>query len=74
MHAVNPGGKLLVIDKNEEKLGRLRLSPWEQWFQAGKVTEILRKLGAQCESKFISYADKKSPDGLFIAWEAVRCA
>ena len=69
LRILKPEGKLLIIDKNEKKLGGRKLPAWEQWFRGAKLIKMLKKLGAVGEYEFISYAHRTTPDGLFIAWK-----
>ena len=41
-----PGGTLVVIDKNKEKLGALEMPSWERWFDAQELTTILTRRSA----------------------------
>jgi len=69
---VKPGGRIVIIDKNAEQFGRLKTPQWEKWFHR---EEVERLLGASCRevsSRFISYWEDETPDGLFLAWLAVR--
>jgi ubiquinone/menaquinone biosynthesis C-methylase UbiE len=69
---VKPGGRIAVIDKNAEQWGRLETPEWEKWFTR---RELERMLGKHCRSVTslpISYWEDVAPDGLFLAWLAVR--
>jgi len=69
---VKPGGRIAVIDKNAEQWGRLETPEWEKWFTR---RELERMLGKHCRSVTslpISYWEDVPPDGLFLAWLAVR--
>ena len=68
---LNPGGKIIIIDKNVEFLGRMTMPVWEQWFNANKVCEWLEQYCMDVSVKEIGYEDKK-PDGLFLMWTGVR--
>lgn len=63
-----PGGKIIVIDKNKEALGRLEIAEWEVWFDLGELRNIMGKF---CEKvdvvRDISY-EGKTGDNLFAAW------
>jgi len=73
LRVLKPGGTLLIIDKNHERLGRLRLAEWEQWFDADEVAGLLRELGAAVRVvRDLPYADRDGRDGLFLAWVAVK--
>jgi len=66
------GGKIIIIDKNIEKLGKMKIDPWEQWFKAEDILEMLSKNKIKAEAKYITYENYKKPDGLFIAWEGKK--
>ena len=69
---VKPGGRIVIIDKNAEHWGRLATPEWERWF---KPKELERLLGRHCRevsSRYISYWEDVKPDGLFVAWTAVK--
>lgn len=69
---LKPGGKILIVDKNKAKLGKLKLEPWEQWFSPKEIIDILNRYGVEAKYKLISYDRNNKPDGLFIAWEGVK--
>lgn len=69
---LKPGGKLVIIDKNAEQWGRLDTPHWEKWFRQDELTRLLRRHCRQVESRPISYWEDVAPDGLFLAWLAVR--
>lgn len=61
------GGKILIIDKNISKLGKLKIAEWEQWFNANQVKDIMQNMGLKVEIKEnIPYENKQ--DGLFVGW------
>jgi ubiquinone/menaquinone biosynthesis C-methylase UbiE len=69
---LTPGGRLVVIDKNAEHAGRLKTPEWEKWFRRDELETLLRRHCGQVSSRFISYWEDVEPDGLFIAWLAVK--
>jgi malonyl-CoA O-methyltransferase len=69
---LKPGGRLVVIDKNAEHAGRLKTPEWEKWFRRDELETLLRRHCGQVSSRFISYWEDVEPDGLFIAWLAVK--
>jgi ubiquinone/menaquinone biosynthesis C-methylase UbiE len=69
---VRPGGRIVIIDKNAEHWGKLETPAWETWFKRGELERLLRRHCRQVESDFVSYWEDVPPDGLFIAWKAVR--
>jgi ubiquinone/menaquinone biosynthesis C-methylase UbiE len=69
---VKPGGRIAVIDKNAEHWGRLETPEWEKWFSRKELERLLGKHCREVESRFISYWEDVEPDGLFLAWLAVK--
>jgi malonyl-CoA O-methyltransferase len=69
---VKPGGRIVVIDKNAEKWGRLKTPEWEKWFHRKELERLLRRHCREVSSRFISYWDDVPPDGLFLVWLAVK--
>jgi ubiquinone/menaquinone biosynthesis C-methylase UbiE len=69
---VKPGGRIVIIDKNAEQWGRLQTPDWEKWFDRGQVERMLGKHCREVSSRFISYWEDVEPDGLFLAWLAVK--
>lgn len=69
---VKPGGRILIIDKNAEQWGRLDTPEWERWFGRRELERLLGRHCREVSSRFISYWEDVEPDGLFIAWLAVR--
>lgn len=67
---VQPGGRILVIDKNAEHWGRLQTPEWERWFSRGELERLLRRHCREVTSREISYWEDVAPDGLFLAWLA----
>lgn len=69
---LKPGGRLVIIDKNAEQWGRLETPHWEKWFRKDELTGLLRRHCRQVEARPVSYWEDVEPDGLFLAWLAVR--
>lgn len=69
---VKSGGRIAVIDKNSEQWGRLETPEWERWFTRKELERLLARHCRQVSSRFISYWEDVEPDGLFIAWLAVK--
>lgn len=62
------GGKIVIIDKNKEELGRMEIGTWEVWFEADELKDIM---AAYCSC--VTVVDKiiyenKKDDKLFLAW------
>jgi malonyl-CoA O-methyltransferase len=69
---VKPGGKIVIIDKNAEHWGELKTSAWERWFTQDELKNLLGRNCRDVRSQYLSYWDDVEPDGLFIAWFAVK--
>lgn len=69
---VRPRGRIVIIDKNIEQWGRLRTPEWEQWFGRKELERLLKKHCREVSSRPISYWEDVAPDGLFLAWLAVK--
>ncbi len=69
---LKPGGRLVIIDKNVEHWGRFKTPRWERWFGRQEMQQMLEKNCREVSSDFISYWEDVEPDGLFLAWKAVK--
>ncbi len=69
---VRPGGKIVIIDKNIEQWGKLATPDWEKWFGRKELETLLERHCTHVSSRFISYWEDVSPDGLFLAWLAEK--
>lgn len=62
-----PGGKILIIDKPVEQLGRLEIDEWEQWIDDKDINRFMASHdGILKIVNSVSYEQKN--DGLFRAW------
>ena len=69
---VKTGGRIAIIDKNAGQWGRLETPEWERWFTREEMERLLKRHCRQVTSRFISYWEDVEPDGLFLAWLAVK--
>jgi len=69
---VKPGGRIVIIDKNKEAWGRLETPSWERWFGRKELERLLAKSCREVTSRPISYWEDVEPDGLFLAWLAIK--
>ena len=69
---VKPGGRIAIIDKNADHWGRLKTPEWERWFTRRELERMLARHCREVSSRLISYWEDVEPDGLFVAWLAVR--
>ena len=69
---VAPGGRIVIIDKNAEAWGRLETPEWERWFGRRELERLLARHCREVSSRPISYWEDVEPDGLFLAWLAVK--
>ncbi len=69
---VRPGGRIVIIDKNAAAWGRLETPAWERWFGRKELEKLLARHCREVTSRPISYWEDVEPDGLFLAWLAVK--
>jgi len=69
---VKAGGRIAIIDKNAEQWGKLSTPEWERWFTPKELERLLGRHCRQVSSRYISYWEDVRPDGLFVAWTAVK--
>ena len=69
---VKPRGRIVIIDKNAEQWGRLKTPEWEKWFHRKDLERLLGRHCREVTSRPISYWEDVAPDGLFLAWLAVK--
>ena len=69
---VRPGGHIVIIDKNAKAWGRLETPPWEKWFDEKELCGLLKRHCKKVSSQPISYWEDVAPDGLFLAWLAIK--
>jgi ubiquinone/menaquinone biosynthesis C-methylase UbiE len=69
---VKPGGRIAIIDKNADAWGRLETPAWERWFGREELERLLARQCREVSSRPISYWEDIEPDGLFLAWLAVK--
>lgn len=62
------GGKIVVIDKNKDELGRMEIGEWEVWFEEDVLKDMMSEYCSEVKViKRIDY-EKKKDDNLFLAW------
>jgi SAM-dependent methyltransferase len=69
---VRPGGRIVIIDKNAAAWGRLETPAWERWFDQKELERLLARHCREVSSRPISYWEDVDPDGLFLAWLAIK--
>jgi len=69
---VKPGGRIAIIDKNLAAWGRLETPEWERWFDRKELERLLSRHCREVTSREISYWEDVAPDGLFLAWLAIK--
>ena len=66
------GGKIVIIDKNQQNKGALTTESWERWFNGKEVENWLSQYCSDVHSEYIAYGKKVEPDGLFILWSGIK--
>ena len=62
----------MIIDKDAQAWGRLETPAWERWFGREELERLLARHCREVSSRPISYWEDVEPDGLFLAWLAVK--
>jgi malonyl-CoA O-methyltransferase len=69
---VRPGGPVVVIDKDRRALGRLKLVPWERWFERAEVAAWLEPFCDRVAAHPCPPGGDIASDGLFLVWSGRR--
>ncbi|MDU0457376.1 MAG: methyltransferase domain-containing protein [Geobacteraceae bacterium] len=70
---VAPGGTLVIIDKNRERLGSLEIAEWEQWFLPLEIASAMEQQGFTVHiEQNLSYDGHDGRDNLFLGWIATK--
>lgn len=71
---LRPGGKLIIIDKNSSRLGRLKLEVWERWFEPDQIVGILRERcdSVTCNNLRTTLDEDSDPTTLHVEWTGQR--
>jgi len=64
-------GRVVIIDKNIEKLVKMEITDFEQWFDKKEVKNFLEKYCHDVVVEEIGYENHKA-DGLFLAWTGIK--
>jgi malonyl-CoA O-methyltransferase len=67
-----PDGRLVVIDKNKDHLGALKMPDWEKWFGRDELLRTLALNGLDANAEDVGGDNRAFPDGLFIAWRGQK--
>lgn len=67
-----PGGKIVIIDKQQSNWGRLATPPWERWPERAGLESILREHCASVTSRPVQPSGFDARDEMFIAWIGVK--
>lgn len=63
-----PGGKIVIIDKPTEALGRMKIEDWEQWIDGEQIKKFVSSIhGTLRIIENVGYEGGRK-DGLFRAW------
>jgi len=67
IRVTKPGGWVILIDKQKEHWGRLECPPWERWYGANQLEDLLAQGCESVTSEPVGY-DGHAPDGLMLMW------
>jgi malonyl-CoA O-methyltransferase len=69
---VAPGGQVVVIDKNKDRLGALDMPDWEKWFRRDELVRAMRDCDLEATAVEIPGDRRACPQGLFLLWAGRR--
>ncbi|MDY0226077.1 MAG: methyltransferase domain-containing protein [Desulfomicrobium apsheronum] len=71
---LSDGGTLIIVDKNAQRLEAWPggLSSWEQWFDSGQLSELLRKNDFVITDRVTNLPYENKCDGLFFGIAAIK--
>ncbi len=69
---LKPGGRIVIIDKNIQRLGRLPIEEWERWFDPDDVAQLLSHFCTAVSHQRLRASDGTPEDTLFVAWIGTR--
>ena len=64
-----PGGKIIIIDKQQSSWGRLATPPWERWPERASLEDMLKEYCSSVNSKPVQPFGYDERDDMFIKWE-----
>lgn len=67
-----PGGKIVIIDKQQSNWGRLATPPWERWPDRARLESVLKEHCAFVTSQPVQPSGFDARDEMFIAWIGVK--
>lgn len=67
LRVTKTGGKILIVDKPSEMLGRMQIDAWEQWIDTKVLAEVVGGAGKVKRFENLAYENGKK-DGLFDGW------
>ena len=71
VRVLKPGGNIIIIDKNIEQLGKLKMPVWEKWFSCDAMSGLLSSKGVRTSYEFVGYNNRKA-NGLFVCWKGIK--
>ncbi len=71
---LEPGGRLVIIDKNRAKRGALETERWEKWFEVEEILIAPQELGVKVRAEYIAYEDREADELFVCCWGRKRDA
>lgn len=62
-----PGGRMVIIDKNAEKLGEMIIEDWEQWLDVDGVKGVMLRYCSEVSVNHDIHHGDRGADGLFVS-------
>lgn len=67
-----PGGKIVIIDKQQSNWGRLSTPPWERWPDRAELETILKEHCVSVQSQPVQPHGYDARDDMFIEWRGIK--
>lgn len=68
---LKPAGRLVIVDKSIEHLGRLRIEPWEQWFDPPALAALMESHGFRTTVSGFNVS-RDDPTAALRVWQGIR--
>ncbi|MDR0307496.1 MAG: methyltransferase domain-containing protein [Chitinispirillales bacterium] len=67
-----PGGKIVIIDKQESEWGRFVCPPWERWPERNMLEAIMSQYCISVKSMVVEYGHPANNDQLMVKWVGIK--
>ena len=72
VRVTKPGGRIVVIDKNQTAIGKMKILEWEQYFNENELKTMMEKYCDHVKVKNVYKDAKKNQGAIFSAWIGIK--